>query len=247
MDIPALTTDQMMEVDRLMVESYHVTLLQMMENAGRDLAELARMKLGADVQDRRVTVLCGPGNNGGGGMVAARHLHNWGAQLSIVLAAKAERLSEVPAQQWAILEALHLDHDWFELESSNLILDGLLGYGSRGDPRSPIREWIERANASGIPVLSLDAPSGLDTTTGHPGRPCIRAAATMTLALPKTGLLTPTAQEYVSSLYLADIGVPPELYAAPSLGLLVPPIFVDGPILHLDQTTGWAAENCRSR
>jgi len=167
-------------------------------------------------------------------MVAARHLHNMGAQVSVVLASDADKLKDVPAHQWAILRAIHLDCATFELDASALILDALLGYGSKGDPRPPIKNWIERANASGIPILSLDSPSGLDATTGEPGQPCIRAATTMTLALPKTGLLAPQAREFVGELYLADIGVPPELYASASLGKSIGPIFAKGPIIHLD-------------
>lgn len=237
MHIPALTTAQMMEVDRLMVETYHISLSQMMENAGRGLADHARQQLGGQVEARRITVLCGPGNNGGGGMVAARHLHNWRAQLNIALASKPDRLKDVPLQQWSILEALHLDRQRFELESSDLVLDALLGYGSRGDPRSPVREWIERANASGIPILSLDSPSGLDTTTGQPGRPCIRAARTLALALPKTGLLAPAAKDYTGSIDLADIGVPPELYR--EMGLEVGPLFASGTVMPLNELNAY--------
>jgi NAD(P)H-hydrate epimerase len=119
------------------------------------------------------------------------------------------------------------------LESSALILDAMLGYGSRGDPRSPVKDWIIRANASGVPILSLDSPSGLDTTTGKPGQPCIRAKATMTLALPKTGLFAAEAGNYVGKIYLADIGVPPELYQR--IGLEFEPLFSEGSILILDR------------
>jgi NAD(P)H-hydrate epimerase len=81
MRIPFITTQQMVEVDRLMIEAYDIQLIQMMENAGRNLAELGRRMLGGDVRSKRIAVLCGAGNNGGGGMVAARHLHNWGADI----------------------------------------------------------------------------------------------------------------------------------------------------------------------
>ena len=122
-----------------MIESYGISLEQMMENAGRNLAELARQLLGAQVRDRQVTVLCGPGNNGGGGMVAARHLHNWGAQVKVVRASDPSRLKDVPAHQWSILRAMQLDQaDFVDLESSALILDALLGYSATGDPRSPL-------------------------------------------------------------------------------------------------------------
>ncbi len=93
--IPAITTTQMMDVDRLMVDSYHIALSQMMENAGRDLAEMARRTLHGQAREHPITILCGPGNNGGGGMVAARHLHNWGARVNVVLAAESAGLREV--------------------------------------------------------------------------------------------------------------------------------------------------------
>ena len=237
MDIPSLTTAQMIEVDRLMIEVYGISLEQMMENAGRNLAELARQRLGGQVKDHQITVLCGAGNNGGGGMVAARHLHNWGADVCVVLASDPHTLKDVPAHQWSILKAIQLYLVNFDLGSSALILDALLGYGSQGDPRPPIKDWIERANASGIPILSLDSPSGLDTTTGKPGEPCIHAEATMTLALPKTGLLTTQAKPFVGELYLADIGIPPELYASPTLGFVIGSIFAENSILQVRRHT----------
>ena len=83
MEIPALTTEQMIEVDRLMIEEYGIELIQMMENAGQNLAELTGRLLGASLSGAMCAVLCGPGNNGGGGMVAARHLQNWGAQVQL--------------------------------------------------------------------------------------------------------------------------------------------------------------------
>lgn len=232
-DLPVLTTEQMIEVDRLMIEEWGITLFQMMENAGRNFAELARRLTGGNAQDKRVVVLCGIGNNGGGGMTAARHLHNWGAQVEAVLVGDENRLRDVPVHQWRILQKMEIARTVIELSSAGLILDAMLGYGSKGDPRSPIAEWIDLANESGSPILSLDSPSGLDTTTGIPGSPCIHATATLTLALPKTGLLASTARRYVGDLYLADIGVPPELYAAPSLGLQVTSPFGEDTIVKL--------------
>ena len=232
MDIPSLTTAQMIEVDRLMIEVYGISLEQMMENAGPNLAELARQMIGEQVKDCPITILCGGGNNGGGGMVAARHIHNIGARVNVALAYDPNKLKDVPAHQWSILEALQLDQVNFDLESSVLILDALLGYGSKGDPRPPIKDWIERANASSIPILSLDSPSGLDTSTGQPGQPCIQAEATITLALPKTGLLAPQAKNFVGKLYLADIGVPPELYQR--IGIEVGSLFSEGSIIRLE-------------
>lgn len=228
---PTLTTSQMIEVDRLMIEEWGIDLVQMMENAGRNLAELARRLLGGTVTGARVAVLCGNGNNGGGGMTAARHLHNWGAQVGALLAGEEARLKDVPAHQWRTLKKMGVVHPSLDLSSADLILDAMLGYGSSGDPRPPIAGWIRLANGSGRPILALDSPSGLDTTTGIPGTPCIRASATLTLALPKTGLLASSARSFAGDLYLGDIGVPPELYTA--MGLKVDSPFHSGTLVRV--------------
>lgn len=223
----------MMEVDRLMIEVYSIQLIQMMENAGRNLTELARRMLGEQLSGRQIVILCGAGNNGGGGMVAARHLHNGGATVYIKLVGDSQRLKEVPAQQWRILNAMGLATNTDpDLTQTDLILDALIGYGLSGEPRRSIAKWIERVNDANHPVLALDTPSGLDTTTGIPATSCIRAKATMTLALPKTGLVTPQAQSFVGDLYVADIGVPPELYKR--IGVTVEPIFNQDTVIHFD-------------
>jgi len=232
-DIPVLTTPQMVEVDRLMIEEYQIELIQMMENAGRNLAELARRQLGGQVAGNSITILCGVGNNGGGGLVAARHLHNWGANVSLKLASDPSRLKEIPAHQWRILMQMGLDSKKeLDLSKADLIIDALIGYGLSGDPRQPVAGYIEKANKAGRPILALDAPSGLDTTSGIPGNPCIKAATTLTLALPKIGLLTREAKDYVGDLYLADISVPPELYQ--HLGIEVPNLFEKDTILKVN-------------
>jgi NAD(P)H-hydrate epimerase len=233
--LPAVTTQQMVEVDRLMIEEYGILLIQMMENAGRNLAELARRWLGGKIAGNRVVFLCGAGNNGGGGMVAARHLHNWGAEVSLKVVAEPDKIKEAPAQQLRILRAMRIyDSPVVSLESADLVVDALLGYGLSGNPRGPMATWIDRINTCGRAVLALDSPSGLNTTTGVPGDPCVRATATLTLALPKTGLMAPQAKPYTGELYLADIGVPPELYKAPTLGLNVGAIFAHDTILCLE-------------
>lgn len=228
-----LTTDQMREVDRLMIEEWHINLFQMMENAGRNLAELAMALLGNSLTGKRVVVLCGPGNNGGGGMVASRHLHNWGCQVSAALIGEANQLKPIPSHQWQSIEKLGIIQQNPDLTSADLIIDAMIGYGLVGNPRPPISFWINKANASGVDILSLDAPSGLNTTTGLSSDCCINAKATMTLAMPKTGLFTENGKQCVGTLYLADIGVPPELYAGPTLNLTPPKSFQNGTIVKI--------------
>jgi len=212
MPIPFLTAEQMAEVDRLMVEEYRISLPQMMENAGRQLADLARSRfLGGDPRRQKVVVLAGSGGNGGGGLAAARHLHNWGAAVEIILTRPLPELEEVTARQARVLTAMGVKissaGQGQELPEADLILDALIGYSLRGSPRGRVADLIELCNQESGLTLSLDLPSGLDATTGETPGPCVDATRTLTLALPKRGL-----RGYAGELYLADIGIPNEVY-----------------------------------
>lgn len=222
--IPTVTAEQMREVDRVAVEELDLLLIQMMENAGVRLAELALRRF----QPVAVAVLCGTGGNGGGGLVAARHLANRGVRVAVTLGEDRSRLGEVPRHQLSILERMDVPIVP-EPVAAELVLDVLIGYSLRGDPRGRAAELIRWANEQEAPVCALDVPSGLDATTGEIGDPCVRATATLTLALPKTGLTS--AREVVGELYLAGISIPPALYSR--LGIQVGPIFASGPILRL--------------
>lgn len=230
--LPALTTEQMAEVDRLMIEEYGILLIQMMENAGRNLAEMAKRMLGGNVVGQNVAVLSGTGNNGGGGLVAARHLHNRGASVWVQIVGEEDRLKDVPAHQLRILKEMQVagvGGPSDPIDGPHLIIDAMIGYGLQGNPRPNVAKWIAWVENHEAKVLALDTPSGLDTTTGIPGQPCIQATATLTLALPKAGLLTANAIRYVGELYLADISVPPALYE--KLGIEIGPIFVEDVII----------------
>lgn len=222
--IPAVTAEQMREVDRLAVEEFDLLLIQMMENAGIRLAELALQRL----EPRSVAVLCGRGGNGGGGLVAARHLANHGVGVAVTLGTDRDRLGDVPKHQLSILESMGVPIGT-EPSVSDLIVDALIGYSLRGDPRGRAGDLIKWANEQDVPVCSLDVPSGLDAATGAVRAPCIRATATLTLALPKTALAG--ASDVVGELYLADISIPAELYSR--LGIEAGPIFKSGAILRL--------------
>ncbi len=235
---PSITADQMREVDRAMVEDYGIQLTQMMENAGRNLAHLARYRLlEGDPRGERVLVLAGKGGNGGGGAVCARRLHNWGAEVHVVTAGPSPTFQGVPAQQLDILRSMGVPvsdgSESPELPAADLIVDAIIGYSLRGAPTGVAAGLILAANAHGAPILSLDVPSGVDATTGRVYDPAIRATATLTLALPKTGLDSSKAIPNVGELYLADISVPRELYAGLGIGLTVGPIFAKDDIVRL--------------
>ena len=160
--------------------------------------------------------MAGTGGNGGGALVAARRLHQWGATVSVLTTKPDEAYAGVPAHQLGILRRLGMEIDSTEIpepqSAPDIILDGLIGYSLKGEPRGRAADLMAWANAASSPVLALDTPSGLDSTTGEAHVSTIVANATMTLALPKAGLLTATAQPFVGELYLSDIGVPDWVY-----------------------------------
>lgn len=237
-DIPYLTVEQMIEVDRSMIEDYKIELLQMMENAGRSLAHLARARFFVgNVSGKKVTVMAGTGGNGGGAMVCARRLFNYGARVTVCLTKPKNTYTGVPAHQLSILLLMGVDvaegDEIGVLPAPDLIIDGIIGYSLRGAPRGIAGDMIRWANQQDAPILALDAPSGVDATTGTTFDPAIKAVATMTLALPKAGLRASGVEERVGELYLADLSVPPALYAGPRLGLNVGHIFAESDIVRL--------------
>jgi NAD(P)H-hydrate epimerase len=229
--LPWLSVEQMREVDRVMVEELGISLVRMMENAGRGLAQVARELLGGDTAGRSIVVLAGPGGNGGGGLVAARHLTVAGANVAVALSAPAERFAPVPAEQLAIVRRLAIAiHEEIELLGEpELVIDALLGYSQRGEPHGGAAELIRWSG--GRRVLALDVPSGLELESGELHAPHIVAEATMTLAAPKTALAAAAAAAAVGRLLLADISVPGRVYER--LGLAYETPFTRGSVVEL--------------
>lgn len=237
-EVPYVNTEQMIEVDRAMMEDFKIELIQMMENAGRNLAHLARVRfLDGNPSGKRIVVLAGTGGNGGGALVCARRLHNWGAKVRVFVTKSDEDFTSIPAHQLDILKRMGVLISRTEaiarVENPELIVDGVIGYSLKGNPRGAAGDLIRWANARQAPILALDAPSGVDTTTGKVFDPAIRATATLTLALPKEGLRAPGVAVNVGELYLADISVPPSLYSESRLGLQVGHLFAKSDIIRL--------------
>ena len=209
-----VTAVEMRRMDDVTIHEFHVDVLVLMENAGRATATLAKQMLRETTFGKRVACLVGGGNNGGDGMVAARHLANWGAEVNVIVGATKDRMKDVPLGQLYVLEKMGIPIllGSYNLRDYDLLIDGLIGYGLEGNPRDKVAVMIRDANASGRPILALDLPSGMNATTGEAYDPCIRATATITLALPKTGFLKPGASPYIGNLYLADISIPQKVY-----------------------------------
>jgi len=223
-----LTEAEMVEVDRVMIDDLGIDLLQMMENAGRNLARVA-IDLFAPSS---VWVAAGSGGNGGGGMVAARHLANAGIEVTVTTTRPGDDLTGAPAHQFGILRRMDVDFS-DEPVACDVAIDALIGYSLRGAPRGRTAELV-RAFGDLSCALSLDTPSGLDVTTGEVPGALVVADATLTLALPKIGLRRHPA---VGRLLLADISVPRAI-TEPLGGA---PDFRRSPVLELVDSPGTPA------
>jgi NAD(P)H-hydrate epimerase len=208
-----VTAEEMRILDQEAIDEYSLDVPLLMENAGAAVATLAKRMLGGSAAKKRVSCLVGKGNNGGDGVVAARHLHNWGADVQVMLSSAGD-LGDITAKQFKTIERMGLSvHEGWSLpDGTELLVDALLGYSSRGNPREPVAGLISAANASGVPILAVDIPSGLDPTSGEPNDPCIIAEATLTLGLPKVGFLNSASRRSVGELYLGDVSIPRSLY-----------------------------------
>jgi NAD(P)H-hydrate epimerase len=208
----------MREVDRVAVDEVGLALLQMMEHAGRNLAEVSREVAAGG----RIVVLAGDGGNGGGGICAARHLANGGADVTLVLDRDAESLTGAAARQRRIFAATNGDEVTAVDAESNLrdadvVVDALVGYGLTGALRGTAKR-LAAATADARRVVSLDIPSGVDATTGAAPGVTVTPETTLTLALPKTGL----ANAEVGDVFLADIGIPRGVYERLGIDYLDP-------------------------
>jgi NAD(P)H-hydrate epimerase len=191
-----------------------------MENAGRTLA-LHAMQLCPS--SRRILILAGSGGNGGGGLTCMRHLVNHGFQVDLLMTRKPEQLTGPAKRQYEILVtsglcAQPISAQDVLLSGASLLIDAVLGYSLKGAPEGLAKEFIQSANQSSLPILSLDLPSGVDATTGETPGESIKPSRTLTLALPKHGL-----KRISGGLFLADIGIPYRLYE--KIGLDLDPLF----------------------
>lgn len=214
---PAVGAQQMRRLDNWAMTEFQLPLLVMMEHAGRALCELVLRRFHPGRTDP-IVVLAGKGGNGGGALAAARHLLHRGYAVVAYPADGASKLRDETRKQLSFFRKEGGNAPAGQPEEvpwgdARLVVDGLLGYGLGEAPRGRARDLILRANESPAPKVALDLPSGLHPDTGAPYEPTVRAEATLTLALPKRGLLEPAARPFVGELYLGDIAFPRPLYA----------------------------------
>jgi NAD(P)H-hydrate epimerase len=217
----AVSVAQMYAIDRTAIETLKIPRLLLMEHAGFALARCVQA-LKSYPSKRRVLVCCGTGYNGGDGLCAARHLHNWGYHPHVVLAGEKTRLREEPAVYATIVERLGLPlqscpsketlrqiEPW--VMGCDVVIDALLGIGAHGAMREPIASLIDLLNHSGKPIIAADIPSGLDADTGLAQGIAIYATATVAFGLPKQGCFLKDGPAHTGTLHIDPITLPPKL------------------------------------
>ncbi|KAA0217261.1 MAG: NAD(P)H-hydrate epimerase [Leptolyngbya sp. PLA3] len=226
-----LTTAQIRAIDRLAVERYHIPSILLMEHASLSLFAEARRLMGQDGLQAAL-ILVGPGNNGGDGLALARHLHNAGVRVRVVLGCDPVRLRGDAKANFDIARAMGIEMAQAggvcEVEPAEtslprplLVVDALLGTGvdrAVGGVVGELVAWINAARRG--PVLSVDVPSGLDSDLGPVHGDCVRADVTVTFVARKVGFEAPGAEPYLGQVVVGSIGAPPELVRLVERGLV---------------------------
>lgn len=216
-----VTGTEMSAIDAEAIQAFGIPEAALMERAGFEVARIAREMLGGRVAGARVYLLCGGGNNGGDGFVAARYLCNWGARVEVGLAVPPERLEGASAAFFRALDRMGVEAAPAAgerlkgaLAGADLVVDALLGTGFKAPLRPGMAELVVQVNASNRPVLAVDIPTGVQADTGAVDGPAIRASATVTFGLPKVGHLLGKGKEHTGRLHVAEIGFPGKLLSA---------------------------------
>lgn len=205
-------------VDQLAIDEYGIPGILLMENAGRGCADVIEA-LGIHGP---VVICCGRGNNGADGFVIARHLEARGHDVQVIIACDPEQIRGDAAVQFEIARKANLrmasmpqpfQAEWLQdqIRQADWIVDAVLGTGAQGALRPPLDRTMRILNASSAKKFAVDLPSGLDADTGEPAPDTFRADYTGTFVARKKGFDRPTAQMYLGTVHVLEIGVPGEL------------------------------------
>jgi hydroxyethylthiazole kinase-like uncharacterized protein yjeF len=218
--IKVVTAEEMREMDRYTIKEVGVPGVVLMENAGAETAQVI-LDLLEDVENQLVHIFCGKGNNGGDGLVIARHLSNNDVDVAVFNLVAEKELKGDALINYKIIKKMGIPIKFIrkaadlakyeEYEAPDTIVDALLGTGIKGAVRGFVADVIDFINDLDIPVVSVDLPSGLDANTGDVQGSAISADVTVTMALPKRCHLFYPARNFVGDLYIADIGMPQSL------------------------------------
>ena len=215
-----VTAAEMRQIDQDTIEGIGIPGIVLMETAGSAIVRTIEQHYPTC---QRIGILAGKGNNGGDGIVIARHLVHAGRDVSLFLASSQESFTgeahinlQIAKNLGLQIEDILTDRETSlnQIASCELLVDAILGTGLRGAVRDPIVAVINAINHLPTPILSVDLPSGLDADTGHPLGTCVRADRTVTIGLPKRGLLMHPGAELAGKLEVVDIGFPEQVVDA---------------------------------
>ncbi len=204
----------MRAIDNQTINTYGLPAQVLMDHAGKAVAD-ETIKLLTN-KKKKIAVFCGPGNNGGDGLAAARWLYHYGEMVEVFFVGNLDSASLETRLNFAIIENLHIpvqkvQDNWPSLKDQiryfNVVIDALLGTGSHGQIQGLYKKIIDDLNVSGVNIISIDIPSGLNADTGQALGSCIAAAVTVTLGFPKIGFSQPAAKKYTGKVIIADIGL----------------------------------------
>ena len=216
--LKVVDSETMRAIDEEAIKGYGLPGIALMENAGRSVVEVI-LKNFPILKDKKVSIFCGKGNNGGDGMVVARHLKNNGIKPSVYLFGEEESItggSAINLNVWKemggvvhpVLCESDLKQHNISIIHSTLLVDALLGTGLKKDVKGVYSDAISLLNHANIPVVSVDSPSGLDCSTGKVLGKAVKANITVTFGLPKIGLMIHPGVEHTGKLVTTDIGIP---------------------------------------
>ena len=215
-----VSAEEMREIDQRAIDKYGIPGLVLMENAGWRVVQVIEQIL-ESVIGKRVTIFAGKGNNGGDAFVVARHLKNMGAQVKILITCETKEitgdakinldiLEKMDLKVYPLLNANSLNIVKVALISTDLVIDGIFGTGFKGAVNKYTGKIFDLINQSDKPIVAIDIPSGVEANTGKVLGPCIKADHTVTMALPKIGLLLEPGASFTGNLYIGDISIPQE-------------------------------------
>lgn len=218
-----MTREEIRAFDRWAIKTLGIPGVVLMENAGRSCAELIKEKL-ASLDNPKVCIFCGTGNNGGDGYVIARHLLNTGFEVVVVVCGERKKIKGDAKINLNMLEGLGQLIEELKMEEGNIservvalagsadmVVDGLFGTGLSGQLNDNYKQLIESINRQKRPILAIDIPSGLDCDSGVPLRAAIRASWTVTFVAAKKGFtVSESAKKYTGEIFIASIGVEPD-------------------------------------
>ena len=213
--IPVVTAKEMQSLDKRTIEGMGIPGLVLMENAAMGVVYVIEEILSGCVKGRIVRIYCGTGNNGGDGFAVARHLMNRGAKLEVLLVGAKDKLTP----------DAKANHDWFlemggkvtyiekerELafsQPADIAIDALLGTGLQCAAQGIVAKAIEAINKQECRVVAVDIPSGVEGSSGKVLGPAVKAEVTVTMGLPKVGLMVPPGRNFAGEVKIIDIGIP---------------------------------------